>query len=500
MRRSSGEPQPGEIFAGYLIERVLGSGGMGTVYVVHHPRLPRRDALKVLSAECSTSEEFRARFIREADLAARLDHPNLVTVHDRGIAQERLWISMQFVDGTDAAELLRQGWLPPERVAHIVREAAQGLDAVHRAGLLHRDVKPANILIDSRPGRPDRVLVSDFGIAKAATGSTMLTEAGAVLATLAYVAPEQLELGPVDRRADIYALGCTLYELLTGSQPFPRPNPGAVMSAHLHDPPPRPTAANPALPHAIDDVVAKAMAKNPGHRYESCGELAIAATAALGLSASLVPADTVRIETHHRKRRMPAIGLLLAVILIAAAGLIGWNLRPTDHPAAPTGSSPTTTAAVAKSWGNYADIVQAFPNLLPANPDASGYQGIRCIPMDEERRPVDVNASVSAKKVLNCNGSRNPLELLVLKCYTDGRAVDGKPIEKDAAVTGEEQWERPTGGGHLSWGDITGANGRTLGALGTTFTAPARQNCELYAYGGTSGQNLHDTWWSTAPI
>ncbi|MGW5456438.1 serine/threonine-protein kinase [Nocardia sp. NPDC003979] len=274
--------RPGAVFAGYVIERVLGSGGMGTVYAARHPRLPRWDALKVLGDAHSASAEFRARFVREAELAARIDHPNVVAVHDRGMDQGALWIAMQYVAGTDAASVLRHG-LPDARLAlHIVTEAAAGLDAAHRAGLLHRDVKPANLMLESRAGEPDRVLVADFGIAKSGTDGTALTESGVFLATLAYAAPELIRLDAVDHRADQYSLGCTLFELLTGRKPFPRDTPAAVINAHLTAPPPRPTELNPRLPPAVDAVIARALAKNPDDRYASCGALAAAASAAFG--------------------------------------------------------------------------------------------------------------------------------------------------------------------------------------------------------------------------
>ncbi|WP_280398114.1 serine/threonine-protein kinase, partial [Nocardia carnea] len=276
------EPRPGSVFAGYLIERVLGGGGMGTVYLARHPRLPRYDAIKVLSAEHSADPGYRARFIREAELTARLNHPNIVAVHDRGVEGERLWIAMQYIAGTDAAALVRADIsADPRRAVGIVVQAARGLDEAHRAGMVHRDIKPANLLVDAAAGRGDRVLVTDFGIGRAASESTALTEEGAVLATLAYAAPEQLRGLRVDHRADVYALGCTLYELLTGGKPFPRPTAAAVINAHLVEPPPRPSAVNPALPPELDIVVAHALAKDPEHRFATCGALAAAAEAAL---------------------------------------------------------------------------------------------------------------------------------------------------------------------------------------------------------------------------
>ncbi|MBF6132466.1 serine/threonine protein kinase [Nocardia otitidiscaviarum] len=500
-RSDSDEPAPGTVFAGYLIERVLGSGGMGTVYVAQHPRLPRRDALKVLSAEYSASEEFRARFVREAELAARLDHPNIVTVHDRGVEHGRLWIAMQFVDGTDAAGLIRHlpDGLAPQRILRIVGQAANGLDAAHRAGLLHRDVKPANILIDSHPDRPDRVLVSDFGIAKAMGGATQLTEAGSVLATLAYAAPEQLTVGNVDHRADVYALGCTLYELLTGSKPFPRPHSGAVMAAHLNDPPPRPSAVVADLPSAIDDVVAHAMAKDPRDRYPSCGALAQAAEAVWGArtAAESVPAARERLQ---HKKSAAVLGLLSVVAVLLTAAVV-WTARSGDTPGtAPSPSATPTPTTATKTWGNFAHLVQAFPDLLPADPDTAGYQGIRCIPIDDDRRPVDVHAAVTDSHILSCNGNKDPVRGLLVKCNADGSATTEKLIQVGTTITGDESWERPSGDGQVVWGDLTDGPGGPSGILSITFDDSARKSCWLMVFGGTTGQDLYDRWWPSAPL
>ncbi|MGW5574346.1 protein kinase domain-containing protein [Nocardia thailandica] len=276
------ELTPGTDFAGYRIERTLGHGGMGTVYLAWHPRLPRRDALKVLPDNAGAAEEFRARFLREAELAARLDHPNVVAVHDRGARDGRLWIAMEYVPGSDAARLLRAGPPDPDRAVHIVGEAARGLDEAHRHGLLHRDVKPANILVEPQDDAPDRVLIADFGLARAAGDGTALTEIGAVLGTLAYTAPELLTERRADHRADVYSLGCTLFQLLTGTTPFPRESVAAVMHAHLFAPPPRPSELRPGLPAAIDAVIARALAKDPDTRYSSCGALAAATAHAFG--------------------------------------------------------------------------------------------------------------------------------------------------------------------------------------------------------------------------
>lgn len=274
--------EPGSTFAGYRIERRLGTGGMGAVYLAKHPRLPRRDALKILDAGLGADKSFRARFEREAELTSRLDHQNIVSIHDRGLEGDRLWISMQFVDGVDASQLIEQGpsALPFARSVHIAAEAAKGLDFAHRNGLLHRDVKPANLLI-STDEDTDKVFVTDFGIARSLDDTTALTSTGSFLATIAYAAPELIEGRSIDHRIDVYALGCTLFEMLTGSVPFVRANPVAMMHAHVTAPAPHPSEYNRAMPPAFDAVIARAMAKDPADRFQSCRELGAAAAAAL---------------------------------------------------------------------------------------------------------------------------------------------------------------------------------------------------------------------------
>jgi len=213
---------PGEVFAGFVIERELGAGGMGVVYLARHPRLPRRVALKLLRTELGADPSFVARFQREAETVARLDHPNIVAIDDSGA----LWISMRFIDGSTAAGALAeyQGGMPPERAVHIVEKVAAALDFAHRHHIVHRDVKPANILLTvGDDGDHERVYLTDFGVAKAMgeieAQATALTTAGNVVATLDYAAPEQIEGQSLDGRCDVYALGCVLYKLLTGAIP-----------------------------------------------------------------------------------------------------------------------------------------------------------------------------------------------------------------------------------------------------------------------------------------
>ncbi|MFJ4652277.1 serine/threonine protein kinase [Nocardia sp. NPDC088792] len=271
----------GDVFAGYVIERQLGRGGMGSVYLAKHPRLPRLTALKLLNREMVFDKEVRARFEREADLVAQLDHHNIVTVYDRGLEDGQLWISMQYIDGIDAASVSPQA-LPPERAVQIVAETAEALDYAHRNEVLHRDVKPANILLArSTGGKGERVYLTDFGIARLRDDSGHLTQTGTFTATLAYASPEQLTGSALDGRSDQYSLACTLFWLFTGAGPFQATNPAAVIQGHLQQPPPPLSSARPGLPPAIDMVLAKAMAKRPEERFATCSDFAAAAKQAL---------------------------------------------------------------------------------------------------------------------------------------------------------------------------------------------------------------------------
>lgn len=279
----------GSVVDGYRIKAVLGAGGMGTVYEAANPTLPRSDALKVLSVELSRDPDFRARFQREADLAATLDHPNILTVYTRGEAAGQLWIAMQFIDGRDADAELRAGPMSPARAAHIVTEVAHALDYAHRRHIIHRDVKPANFLIAADS---DRVFLADFGIARALDETAHLTRTGTVMASIAYAAPESLSEAPVDHRADIYSLGASAFRLLTGKNPYAGRSLAAMHLAHLTEPPPSVTAVSPALPRALDHVIAVAMAKRPEDRYPTAGQFAAALTDALGTGPTDIPART----------------------------------------------------------------------------------------------------------------------------------------------------------------------------------------------------------------
>lgn len=271
----------GDVFAGFIVERLLGEGGMGAVYLARHPRLGKQTALKLLKPELFADDAIRTRFEREADLAAALDHPSIVTVYDRGAEGDHLWMCMQYIDGADAGTVNPLA-LAPEKAVQIIAGVADALDYAHGMGVLHRDVKPSNILLArANPGQGERVFLTDFGLARLRAETVRLTQTGMFTATLAFASPEQMTGGDMDGRSDQYSLACALYWLLTGMAPFDSPNPADIIHGNLQLPPPPLAVKRRGLPPGLDPVLAKAMAKNPAHRYRTCVEFAKAAAQAL---------------------------------------------------------------------------------------------------------------------------------------------------------------------------------------------------------------------------
>ena len=348
----------GATFAGYTIVRLLGAGGMGEVYLAQHPRLPRRDALKVLPASVSADSEYRERFDREADIAATLWHPHIVGVHDRGEFDGQLWISMDYVEGTDAACLLRESYpdgMSRGEVAEIISAVADALDYAHQRNLLHRDVKPANVLLANPEGSDQRILLADFGIARWTNDISGLTATNMTVGTVSYAAPEQLMGERLDGRADQYALAATAFHLLTGRPPFQHSNPAVVISQHLSAAPPTIAEQRPELA-GLDPVLAKALAKSPADRFERCADFARALAHQLG---SDTPADVgtslaAPVATRERAARaswlrpgviVPAI---LAILLLAAIVVAVFEAGRADNEDRPAAATTTTSATATR--------------------------------------------------------------------------------------------------------------------------------------------------------
>jgi hypothetical protein len=332
----------GSELAGYRIEVAIGRGGMGVVYRAEQLRLGRKVALKLLAPELAENQGFRARFEHESRLAAALDHPNIVPLFEAGEADGLLFISMRYVEGTDLRALLsKHGRLEPERALAIAAQVGSALDAAHMRGLVHRDVKPGNILIaeGAAPGVPEHCYLTDFGLTKDTSSPVELTATGTFVGTIDYIAPEQIEGAKPDGRGDQYALACVLFECLTGHPPFPRDEEISVMWAHLQDEPPTVTAARPELAPAVDAVIAQALSKAPKARYATCSAMVAAARAAL-LPDALVVAPGATTREHARP---------IAPAPAGATRVNAANAAPPPLAAAPA-AAPPLAAPTASDW------------------------------------------------------------------------------------------------------------------------------------------------------
>lgn len=349
----------GSSFAGYTILRQLGAGGMAEVYLALHPRLPRRDVIKVLAEAVTADPEFRERFNREADLAATLWHPHIVGVHDRGAFNGHLWISMDYVEGTDASRLVKESHpegMPVHEVCAIVHAVAGALDYAHDRGLLHRDVKPANILLTHPEDGERRILLADFGVARHLGDVSGITETNVAVGTVAYAAPEQLAGAPIDGRADQYALAATAFHLLTGAPPFRHSNPIAVISQHLHEEPPRLSDFRPELA-GLDDVFSTALAKRPEDRFARCRAFATAVseqsaetrarTAPLTPHRRRGPGGAVAALNHRFSSKTRWAAALVSAVLVAVAATwsILYSFEPTTPPPSPALASKPSLPA-----------------------------------------------------------------------------------------------------------------------------------------------------------
>ena len=305
----------GTEIAGYRIERVLGRGGMAVVYLAHHERLDRHVALKLLAPELAEDEQFRERFLRESKLAASLDHPNVIPIHDADEADGVLFIAMRYVEGTDLGRLLKgEEPVSPAGTLAILDRVASALDAAHARGLVHRDVKPENVLLaEAAPGEPEHVYLTDFGLSTRLGDEQEADDAAGLLGSLDYLAPEQIRDQPVTAQTDVYALGCVLFRALTGEAPFSGGGRLAVLWGHLEKPPPSASERDPDLPVALDPVLTRAMAKEPRERHESCAALIEQTRDALGLSRQAAA------PPPRRKRGLVLAGAVLTIAVVVAA-------------------------------------------------------------------------------------------------------------------------------------------------------------------------------------
>ncbi|QYN39112.1 protein kinase [Pseudonocardia sp. DSM 110487] len=368
----------------YRLEGLLGRGGMGEVYRAFDTRRGRAVALKVLPPALAGDDNFRARFRRESDSAARLQDPHVIPIHDFGEIEGRLYIDMRLVDGVGLDQIIASGPLEPRRAVALIAQVAEALTDAHAHGVQHRDVKPSNILVT----RSDFVYLVDFGIARAVDGDvTALTQSGATIGTLAYMAPERFEGGPPDSRSDIYSLACTLAECLTGRRPFAATSLPSLMKAHLSAAPPRPSLERRDVPAAMDEVIARGMAKDPAARYPTARDLAAAAQYALhqwGLPSAPVPtgparpAATLVQATPTPPRRSRVLGLVASILAVAAgSGVIGFALGHSAgsaqaQVAASSGPASTDSASLPTTTSPAAGSITPRVTAAPVVPAPSG--------------------------------------------------------------------------------------------------------------------------------
>ncbi|HEX3323511.1 MAG TPA: serine/threonine-protein kinase [Solirubrobacterales bacterium] len=448
----------GEEFAGYRIERRLGRGGMGVLYLATEPGLERHVALKLIAPEAAADEVFARRFAEESRIAASIEHPNVVPIYAAGEEGGIPFIAMRYVSGSDLGRrLAREGRLDPTIAAALIAQVGNGLDAIHAAGLVHRDVKPANVLLGGA-GPADHAYITDFGVARNVATESGLTQTGRFVGTLDYVAPEQISGGTVDARADVYALGCLLFKLLTGDVPYPRDGEAARLYAHLNDPPPAPSLQATAVPMALDDVVIRAMSKAPEDRYPSAGDLGRAALAALSGSRPDLPERTVatgaaatraaetiapapqaaegttaatgRIgpgRTGGSRRRIGlalASGLLVAAAILVAvlafgggggdpqAGVPSTESSPKRHPQKQASPALSRSELIAKADAICADSQNAFKQVKGEFPEASAEE-VADVPYSEALVGISTPAVKRFGKLVAPVSVRQPFERYV---------------------------------------------------------------------------------------
>ena len=342
----------GREIAGFLIESEIGRGGMGVVYLAHQSYPERKVALKLLSPDLASDSAFRERFVHESNAAASTEHPNIVPVYGAGEADGQLYLAMRFIEGTDLGSLLaREGALPADRACRICAEIADALDAAHDRGLIHRDVKPGNILLDAR----DRAYLTDFGLIRRTQLHTDITKTDQFMGTIDYCAPEQIKGGEIDGRADVYSLGCVLFECLTGSPPFRKDTEVATIYAHLEEDVPKASSRRPGITPLLSSVVTKAMAKRPEDRFATAREMA---EALRGHTSAKAP-------PRRRWFAWVAVAAIVAAAVIVVLTSVGNDGAPTNPPGRTTTVNTIPVGSLVQLDGEDGQIVSTTPGVAP---------------------------------------------------------------------------------------------------------------------------------------
>ena len=440
----------GSTFAGHRLDGVAGRGGMGVVYKATHLALDRTVALKLIAPEISGDEQFRERFKQESMTAAALDHPNVVPIYDAGEEHGQLYVTMRHVPGTDLRALIEQnGALPPAEAASIIAQTAGALDAAHERGLVHRDVKPGNILIEDRGGTRHAYL-TDFGLTKHAATESGMTKTGMFVGTLDYIAPEQLQGQAVDARTDVYSLTCVLYQALTGQVPYPRDSEPSKMWAHMGEDPPSVSSARADVPPAFEDVIKRGMAKKPEDRYPSTGDLGRAALAAAEDRQATQAERSVATGDAAPTHAMPP-----PVVSVPAPPTgIASSPAPTAGPSAP--AAPPPPPGYAPPPPPPAPTTPPGPQTPPPQwgPTTGGPAGGK-----RSNTPIIIGAAVAGVLVLGV--------ILALVLGGGGGDEDGGDTGTTAAQTGATNGADTSASGDPAEADIRLAVETTLGAVTT---------------------------------
>ena len=427
-------PKVGTEFGGYRIQGTIGRGGMSVVYLAEHPRLSRTVALKIIAPELAEDDIFRERFVRESRVAASLDHPNIIPIFDTGDQDGLLFIVMRYIKEDLRSVIRQEGELSPMRAVALASQVGGALDAAHRMGLVHRDVKPANILVASRGGSDgeDHAYLTDFGLTKHLTSRSGLTGSGQFVGTVDYMSPEQIEGKQADGRADVYALACVVFQSLTGQVPFDKEADAAVIWAHLKEPPPRPSAFRRNLPPGIDDVIARAMAKAPDERFATCREFIQAARHELeSPSASHAPVGMGG-ETIIRGGGAPA-----APPMADPEGTYSGRSREAAPP-------PAAASGASSQWRQERpeDPREQVggPSFAPPPAESSASQAFSGVPPSFSP-PVEPPSSVTAPPAQKRSGRRSPLlaaaiAAVVLAGAAGAYFAFGRPDEAAPGSTG----------------------------------------------------------------
>ena len=495
--------EPGSVIAGYELESPLGQGGMAVVWLARDTQLDRQVALKVLALALTADELYRRRFITESRAASAIDDPHIIPVYQAGEADGVLYIAMRYARGGDVGTLCRkEGALPTARVAAIVSPIASALDAAHEEGLVHRDVKPANMLIDARPRRPDHVYLADFGLSLRSVSSQRLTMAGFVMGTPDYCAPEQINGSrALTGQTDQYALACSTLEMLTGSPPFPREDSQAILYAHLLEPPPMLSTRRAGLPRAADRVLAKAMAKAPQDRYASCLDFADELRSALGLAPYLpVPPGEpsvdddhqpdADVQSHRGRHRVPSAVLRSTEVPTAAMPAdTGTADRPGD--AARAGQPGTAGTADGPEGGSSgtpgADPIAAGGQRAPAATVIDRQAASPLAPPGGLRSEIKPDAVVLRWAHPEAAGVVS-YKVVRLTTAPDGSQPDFRVLGTTSAAEFEDAG---VPGGVLVAHEVTAISGRRTSAVAQTAPAlMAREVTGLRAQADASGITL----------